>query len=70
MVREYTNKILTALDEGTLDKDILIRDLLNFMSEDDVHDFYDCLMDSIDEGYEDDGQPSELDEWLDFDPDC
>ena len=23
-----------------------------------------------DEEYEDDGQPSEMDEWLDFDPDC
>ena len=38
-VREYTNKLLDMVDEGIVDKDILIRELLNYMSEDDVKDF-------------------------------
>lgn len=40
MTREYTNKILEMLDEGMLDKDILIRDLLGWMSENDVKAYY------------------------------
>jgi hypothetical protein len=34
---------------------------------------YDAYLDGVDEDeyeYEDDGQPSEYDEWMDFDPDC
>lgn len=38
-VREYTNKLLDMVDEGIIDKDILIRALVNYMSEDDVKDF-------------------------------
>lgn len=38
-VREYTNKLLDMVDEGIVDKDILIRELLNYMSEDEVKDF-------------------------------
>ena len=37
--REYTNKLLDMVDEGIVDKDILIRALVNYMSEDDVKDF-------------------------------
>lgn len=40
MAREYTNKILEMLDEGMFDKDMLIRDLLSWMSENDVKQFY------------------------------
>jgi hypothetical protein len=39
--REYTNKIIEMVDEGLIDRNILIRDLLNYMSESDVSDFYD-----------------------------
>lgn len=39
MAREYTNKILDMLGEGMLDKDMLIRDLLSWMSENDVRQF-------------------------------
>ena len=71
MVREYTNKIIEMVDEGLLDRDMLIRDLLNYMSESDVKDFYNSSgLDETWEDDEDDGQPSEMDEWHDFDPDC
>jgi hypothetical protein len=72
MIRKYTNKIIEMVDEGLLDRDTLIRDLLNYMSESDVKDFYESL--GLDEDEEtdedDDGQPSEMDEWLDYDPGC
>lgn len=42
MAREYTNKILEMLDEGMFDKDMLIRDLLSWMSEYDVRLFADA----------------------------
>jgi hypothetical protein len=72
-MRKYTNKIIEMVDEGSLDRDTLIRDLLMWMSEYDVEEFYDRnLNDDEDEDEEDDydGQPSEMDEWHDFDPDC
>lgn len=37
--RQVTNQILAAVEEGTLDRDTLIRDLLMWMSESDVADF-------------------------------
>ena len=66
-MRKYTNKIIEMVDEGMVDRDMLIRDLLNYMSESDVENFYDQYY-----GYEDedDGQPSEMDEWHDYDPGC
>ena len=74
MVRKYTNKIIEMVDGGFWERDELIRDLLNYMSESDVKDFYESygwdagVFYSIDE--DDDGQPSEMDEWRDYDPDC
>jgi hypothetical protein len=44
--------------------------LVKYMSEDDVAE---CLdMNELSERFEeeDDGQPSEHDEWMSFDPDC
>lgn len=38
MTREYTNKILEAVEEGILDKDMVIMACLKYMSEDDVKD--------------------------------
>ncbi len=72
MVREYTNKIIEMVDEGLLDRDELIRDLLNWMSESDVKDFYvfNGWADDGDENPDDDGQPLETDEWRDYDPGC
>lgn len=40
MAREYTNKILDMVAEGILDKDMLIRDLLSWMSENDVKAYF------------------------------
>lgn len=40
MAREYTNKILDMVAEDMLDKNMLIRDLLSWMSEDNVKAFY------------------------------
>lgn len=38
MTREYTRKILEMVEYGLLDKDKLILDILNYMSEDEVKD--------------------------------
>lgn len=69
-MRKYTNKIIEMVDEGMVDRDMLIRDLLNYMSESDVADFYDSYYDQDEDQDEDDGQPSEMDEWHDYDPGC
>lgn len=37
--RQVTNQILVAVEEGVLDRDTLIRDLLMWMSESDVANF-------------------------------
>ena len=39
MVREFTSRMIDLNDEGYFDKDLLIRDLLNWMSEGDVKQF-------------------------------
>ena len=39
-VREYTNKIAGMVDDGLLNKDYLIEQLLMWLSEHDVKDFY------------------------------
>ena len=36
--REFTNKILEAIEEGMLDKDMVIMSCLKYMSEDRVKD--------------------------------
>ena len=37
--RRYTSAVLDAVDEGILDKDSLIQDLLGYLSEAEVQDF-------------------------------
>ena len=39
MAREFTTRMLEMLDEGMFNKDDLIHDLLNYLSEDEVKDF-------------------------------
>jgi hypothetical protein len=39
MAREFTKRILELNDEGYFDKDFLIQDLLEFLSEDEVKTF-------------------------------
>lgn len=39
MAREYTNKVLELVEEGAIDKDLCIRDLLSFLGEHEVKQF-------------------------------
>lgn len=52
-MRKYTNKIIEMVDEDMLDRDTLIRDLLMWMSESDVEEFYDRNLSDFDEDEED-----------------
>ena len=49
MTREYTKKLLDLIDEGVVDKDALILNLLNWMSEDFVKEFYEQYYESDEE---------------------
>jgi hypothetical protein len=53
-MRKYTTKIIEMVDEGMLDRDILIRDLLCWMSEADVEEFYDRNLTDFDKEDEED----------------
>ena len=39
MEREFTSAVIEAKDEGILDRDELIRDLLNYLSDSEVRNF-------------------------------
>ena len=72
-MRKYTNKIIELVDDGIVDRDTLIRDLLCWMSESDVEEFYERNLRADDEDeddFDDDGQPDEAQEWHDLSPDC
>ena len=71
-MNKYRNKILELFDEGLVGKDELVTNLVNFLSESDAREFMDLYYDDEDEDedYEYDGQPTESQEWHDFDPDC
>ena len=49
MARKYTNLILEMNDDGFFDKDQLIRDLLCWMSEDEVKEFYERYIEETEE---------------------
>ena len=72
MTRKYTNAVLDAVDEGMFDKEALIRDLLGYLSEDEVQDFVrsNDLMPWLEDDEEDEPDVDEAQEWADFDPDC
>lgn len=55
MTRIYTKKLLDLVDEGVVDKDALILNLLNWMSEDFVKEFYEQYYE-IDEEDEEEGE--------------
>jgi hypothetical protein len=71
MTREYTNLLLEMVEEGLLDRDTVIMACVKYMSESDVQDMMESN-EMIEEEYEDeyDGQPTEQEEWADFDADC
>ena len=39
MTREFTNRMIELLEEGVFDKDMLIRDMLAWMTESSVKEF-------------------------------
>ena len=53
MTRIYTKRLLDLIDEGVVDKDALILNLLNWMSEDFVKEFYEQYYELDDEEEED-----------------
>jgi hypothetical protein len=42
MSREYTTKLLEMVEEGILDRDMVIMACVKYMSEDDVKDMMHC----------------------------
>jgi hypothetical protein len=68
-MREATNRLIDMMDEGLISAQAVAEMALAYMSEDDVADMM-RANDILDEEDEDDGQPTELEEWMDFDPDC
>ena len=73
MSRKYTNMLLEMIEEGVLDKDLVLMAMAKYMLEDDVQDMMEAN-EFIEEQYEDededDGQPDEAQEWESFDADC
>ena len=63
------DQAIELVEDGTVSaKDMLVM-ALKYMSTDDVADMLDC--NELSERFqEDDGQPTECEEWMDFDPDC
>ena len=52
MSREYTTKLLDLIDEGLIDAESLARDLLGWLSEDEVKEFAernDYITEDVDE---------------------
>lgn len=49
IAREYTNKLVGMLDDGELDAHTLAKELLGWMSEQDVKEFYESNIDDSDE---------------------
>lgn len=66
-MRIQTNRLLEMMDEGLISAQAVAEMALSYMSEDDVADMM-RSNDILEE--EDDGQPSEAQEWADFDADC
>jgi glucan phosphorylase len=76
MTREYTSKLLDAIEQGLLSPQAVVEMALTYMSESEVEDMMrvNDLLYYLDaeeeEDSEYDGQPDEAQEWYDFDPDC
>ena len=70
--RRYTCELLSLVEDGMIDKDTLIRDLLGYLSESEVADFArrNDYITWLDNDEDEDGQPDEAQEWESFDPDC
>ena len=68
-MRKETNRLLDMIEEGLIDPHAVADMCLAYMSEDDVADMM-RANDLLEEDDEDDGQPSESQEWESFDADC
>jgi hypothetical protein len=68
-MREMTSKLIAMMDEGLISAEAVAEMALAYMSEDEVADMMRCNDILLDEE-EDDGQPTEQEEWASFDPDC
>ena len=68
-MRQATNRLIDMMDEGLISAQAVAEMALAYMSEDDVADMMRCN-DILEEEDEDDGQPDEMQEWADFDPEC
>lgn len=60
--REYSNKLLEMVEEGLLDKDLVIMAFVKYMSEDAVEDMMRCNEMIIDEDEEDTNEDQTEDE--------
>ena len=67
-MRTQTTRLLEMMDEGLISATAIAEMALAYMSEDDVADM--MRANDILEEDEDDGQPTEQEEWYSFDPDC
>lgn len=70
--RRYTCELLSLVEDDMVDKDALIRDLLGYLSESEVADFArkNDYITWLDSDEDEDGEPSEAQEWADYDADC
>lgn len=70
--RRYTCELLSLVEDDMVDKDALIRDLLGYLSESEVADFArkNDYITWLDSDEDEDGEPSEAQEWADYDPNC
>ena len=67
-MNNYRSKIVELYDEGNgIGRDEIFVNLLNWISESDAKEFWEQY---YEEDYEYDGQPTESQEWHDFDPAC
>ena len=67
-MRKETNRLLDMIEEGLIDPHVVADMCLAYMSEDDVADM--MRANDLLEEEDDDGQPSESQEWESFDADC
>jgi len=68
-MRRQTNRLWEMMDNGEIDARAVAEMALAYMSEADVADMM-RANDVLEDEDEEDGQPSEQQEWASFDPDC
>jgi hypothetical protein len=64
------DQAIELVEDGSVDAKAMLIMALKYMSNDDVADMLDSNELSERFTEEDDGQPTEYEEWMSFDPDC